>query len=109
MKTILKFCIPIVIAIALLVCVLNIKEYDLYIQVSKAMKIEFANPIDDFKFIINSFEGFNELPSGFSWEAVGKFFQTIIDVLWLPIRLVRTLLQDIICIFNFVLIMIGLQ
>lgn len=107
---VLKWLLPFMVLIALCLYLFNIdKEYDFLLQLSLVSKLNWGNPIDDFKTILSNFEKFGNINWTVNfWSATASFFKLIGNILKAPVDAIVTIVKDLALGLKAVLIMLGM-
>lgn len=90
------------------------KDYDFLTAVELCTKVEFKNPLDQFKDIVSQFENFNNIFKNEDgnwwsvvWNGTTQFFTLIWAILKAPVLLLGDLFTDIALVFKCVMYVLG--
>lgn len=90
------------------------KEYDFFTALELCSKVQFKNPLDQFKEIISEFENFNHIFDNDGgnwwsqfWIGTSQFFTLLWSILKAPVLLLGDLFTDIALFFKCVMYVLG--
>ena len=90
------------------------KDYDFLTAVELCSKVQFKNPLDQFRSIMSEFENFNDIFNNDGgnwwsqfWNGTTQFFTLIWSILKAPVLLLGDLFTDIGLVFKCVLYVLG--
>ena len=90
------------------------KDYDFLMAIELCSKVQFKNPLDQFKEIISEFEHFNDIFKNTGgnwwtqfWTGTSQFFTLIWNILKAPVLLLGDLFTDLALVFKCVLYVLG--